>query len=174
MAGPNVIQQIDSEGNVYRASPKKVVVDVTLSLDTAIYAALEVLADTQVITNAFRAADIGGTLESVTVIDLDHLAAAADAMDLWFLDEDVSIGAENSAPNISDANAIKVHAKVSLVTADFIDFTGSRIACIGGLNRVLKPIAGTRNLAMAATCGAGAAPTHTAAGVVVRLGILQD
>jgi hypothetical protein len=95
------------------AQKKCVTVDVTLSLDTGIYAANEVLADTQVISNVFRANDVGGELESVTVIDIDYQTAANDAMTL----------------------------------------------CVGNLWRLLKPVTGTRNLAMAVTTGG--APTHT-------------
>jgi hypothetical protein len=109
---------VSPDGTVYEAgaqmAQKKCVrVDVTLSLDTGIYAANEVLADTQVISNVFRANDVGGELESVTVIDIDYQTAANDAMTL----------------------------------------------CVGNLRRLLKPVTGTRNLAVAVTTGG--APTHT-------------
>jgi hypothetical protein len=165
----------DDDGLIYRAQPKKAIVDVVLSLDTAGYTAGDVLADTQVVANAFHNIDVGGQLDSVTVIDFDHLTAANDAIDIYIIDDETSIGTENSVPSMSDAAAVKIQTKVSLVAGDFADFTNSRVGSVGNLKRVIRPKAGTKELYVAAVCGVGvAAAVHTASGIMLRLGILQD
>lgn len=145
-------------------------VDVTLSLDTSAYASGDVLADTQVVTNATRVADLGGIIHSVEVIDQDDQGAA---FDIYFLDSNVSMGTENSAPNISDANAAKIMARVQVGTGDYYDLGGVKIADMTGLGRIVKPASGTRNIYVAVVNGTGT-PTYTASGIILRIGILQD
>lgn len=144
-------------------------VDVTLSLDTSVYASGDVMADTQVVTNAVRVADGTGVLQSILVLDEDDQGLA---FDLIFIQDNVSLGTENAAPSITDAHARSILGLVSIASADFIDLGGARIATKTGLGLVVKPTSGTRNIYVAAiTRGA---PTHTASGVRLRLGFLQD
>jgi hypothetical protein len=62
LASSGEAKAVDNAELVAAVPAKKncVTVDVTLTMDTAIYAANEVLADTQVISNVFRANDVGG------------------------------------------------------------------------------------------------------------------
>lgn len=144
-------------------------IDVTLSLDTAAYASGDLMADTQVVTNAMRVNDGTGVLMSVTVIDEDDQGAA---FDLILLSANNTLGAENSPPSISDANARDILGFVSVLGADFVDLGGVKIATKTGVALTVKPSAGTRNLYVA-TVTRGA-PTYSAAGVRLRLGFALD
>ena len=83
--------------------PQTVVRNLTLSLDTSAYANNDLLADTQELANAVKVNDGWGTIESLTVIDQDD---QGQVFDVWILDANVTFGTENSAPSISDANAV--------------------------------------------------------------------
>lgn len=146
------------------------IVDVTLSLDTsAAYAAGDVLADTQVVSNAMRIINGHGLLSSVIVIDQDD---QKQPLDLVFLSANVSLGTENAAPSITDANALHVLGIVRVLATDYIDLGGVSVATVAGLTLGLQAASGTSDLYVAAlTQGA---PTHTASGLVLRLNIITD
>jgi len=135
---------------------------VTLSLDTSAYTAGDVLAATQ----SFDL-EQAAVLQSLVVIDKDDQKAA---LDLWFLDADVAIGAENSAPNLSDANAVNLLGRIPVAGADYFDFGGVSLAVYRDLYLPLRPALGTKLSYIAAVNGAGT-PTYTAAGLVIRLGL---
>jgi hypothetical protein len=144
-------------------------IDVTLSLDTAAYAAGDLMADTQAVTNAMRVNNGTGVLQSIQVLDEDDQGAA---FDIVLLSANNSLGTENAAPSVSDANARDILGFMSIAAGDYIDLGGCRIASKMGIGLVVKPAAGTRDLYLA-TITRGA-PTHTASGVRLRLGFLQD
>lgn len=159
------------EAHIGQVGGHTVYIDVTLTLDTSAYASGDVLADTQVVTNAMRANDLGGILQSVTVIDQDDQKAA---FDIYFLSANVSMGTENSAPSISDANALEIlGAPIQIAVSDYKDLGGVSIAGKDAIGKIVKPATGTRNLYVAVVNGTGA-PTYTASGVKLRLGFLQD
>lgn len=145
------------------------VVDVTLSLDTSAYASGDVLADTQVVTNAMRVADFGGVLKNLTLVDKDDQGAA---LDIYLLSANVVMGTENAAPSISDADSASILCRIPVGTSDYIDLGGVKVATLSGLDRAVKPASGTRSLYIAAVNGSGT-PTYTAAGLVVRLGFTR-
>lgn len=146
------------------------IVDVTLSLDTsAAYASGDVLADTQVVSNAMRIINGNGLLNSIVVIDEDD---QNQALDLVFMSANVSLGTENSAPSITDANARNILGIVRVNASDFVDLGGVDVATITGLTLGLQAASGTPDLYVAAiTRGT---PTHTAAGLRLRLNIITD
>ena len=156
------------------APGRHVIVDVALTLDTAAYVAADLMADTQAIANAARANDLGVVLESVTVIDVDNVTAANNAIDIYFLDANVSFGTENNAPTITGADLLKIQGKVSFVTADFVVMATKEFATKGNLGIGLKPAAGSRTIYFAVVVGTGAGPTHTAGGVTLRFAFRQD
>lgn len=154
------------ENHIGQAATPLSFVDVTLSLDTVAYASGDVLADTQVVTNAMRAADGLGILRSIALVDEDDQGVA---FDLYFFSANVSLGTENAAPNISDADARNFLGIVAIATTDWKDLGGVRVAYIDDIGMVVKPATGTRNIYVGAVNGAGT-PTFTAAGVTLRLG----
>ena len=145
------------------------VLDLTLSLDTNIYADGDVLADTQSLASFFRVAGGVTLLESVHVLDEDDQGIA---FDLIFLNASTSLGTENSAPNISDANARNIIGRVPVATGDYTDIGTSRVATVGALNRVLKAASDSTTIYVAAISrGTG---TYTAAGIRLKFGIKQS
>ncbi len=153
-----------------RVNGASVLLDVDLTLDTNIYASGDVLADTQIVSGAFRVGDGTGILQNMTVIDSDDQGAA---FDVYFLSSNVSMGTENAGPSISDANAKSIVSRVQVGTGDYYDLGGVKIAEVTGLARVLMATSGTKDLYVAVVNGTGT-PTYTATGVRLRLGILQD
>lgn len=159
------------ENHIGAVGGHTVYIDVTLSLDTSAYASGDVLADTQVVTNAMRVNDGMGVLQSVTVIDQDDQKAA---FYIYLLSANVSMGTENSAPSISDSDAVSIlGTPVAIGVSDYYDLGGVSVAGRDGLGKVVKPASGTRNLYVAVVNGTGT-PTYTASGVKLRLGFLQD
>lgn len=146
------------------------IVDVTLSLDiSAAYASGDVLADTQVVSNALRIINGNGLLNSVVVIDEDN---QKQGLDLLFMSSNVSIGTENSAVSITDANARNILGIVRVPMSDFVDLGGVAVAMITGLQIGLQAASGTPDLYVAAITRS--APTHTASGIRLRLNIITD
>jgi hypothetical protein len=144
-------------------------IDVTLSLDTSPYASGDLLADTQVVTSAIRLINGRARLQSVLIIDEDDQGVA---FDLYFLSANNTMGTENSAPSISDANARDILCRVPIATGDYYDLGGVRIADVHGLNRIIKAASGTTSIYVAAVNGSGT-PTYTASGLKLRIGIEQ-
>jgi hypothetical protein len=143
-------------------------IDVTLSLDTSAYGSGDLLADTQEIAGAFLTAGGYALLHSVTVLDEDDQGVA---FDLHFLQNSTSLGTENSAPNMSDANArSNIMCRVPIAAADYTDMGGFRVATVGSLNRMLKAASASTSLYVAAVNGSGT-PTFTASGLKLRIGL---
>lgn len=159
------------ENHIGSIGGNTVLMDVTLSADTSIFASGDVIADTQQVANALRVNDGTGTLKSLVLIDEDDQGAA---MDIYVFNGSGAMGTENSAPSISDANARNFLARIPVASGDWIDLGGVRIADLTALcGQVLKAASGTKDLYVAAVNGTGT-PTFTASGLKLRLGIFQD
>lgn len=144
-------------------------VDVTLSLDTSAYTAGDLIADTQEVASAVRAADAKGVLQSVVVIDEDDQGAA---IDLYFFSANVTMGTENSAPSISDANIRNLLGIVSVASGDYKDVGGAKVAVKSGIGMIVQPASGTDDIYVAVVSN-GSTPTYTASGVRLRIGVLS-
>ena len=152
-------------------APKIRKVEVTLSLDTSIYAAGDVLADSQVVAGAFRRINGTGLLVGMQVLDKDDQAAAS--MTFYLLNANVSIGTENAAPSISDANATKIMHKIDFASTEFTDLTGCKIATKDASD-ICLPISSVPNTSdMYIAAVTGGTPTQTASGITVIL-FIQD
>ncbi len=155
---------------VVQAVGKTTLFDVTLSLDTGIYASGDVLADTQVLTSLFRVSDGTGVLQSIQIIDQDDQKSA---FDIYYLSANNTMGTENSAPSISDANAVAVVGPFSVAVADYKDLGGVSVAKIANIGQPIIAVTGTSNGYIAVVNGTGT-PTYTASGIKLRLGVLLD
>lgn len=144
------------------------VFDVTLSLDTSPYADGDVLADTQELTGFFPSTTGARVLQNLLVLDEDDQGVG---FDLIFLNANVSLGTENSAPSITDANGRSIIGKVSVAAGDYIDIGGCRIADVTPIGKVLKAATGQTSLWVAAITRS-ATPTYTAAGLKLKLGVI--
>lgn len=142
------------------------IISVTLTLDTSAYASGDLLADTQEITNYVSIAGTSSYLQSLTVVDEDDQKVA---FDVYFLSSNVTMGTENSAPSISDANARSIQGYVSVGTADYKDIGGVSIASIKNIGLTLS---GSTGMWVAVVNGTGS-PTFTASGVKLILGFVR-
>lgn len=146
-------------------------IDVTLSLDTSVYASGDLLADTQEIVGAVSTKGGSALLHSVTVLDEDDQGVA---FDLHFLQNSTSLGTENSAPSITDANArSNFMCRVPIATGDYTDIGGFRVATVGNQNKIIKAASGSTSIYVAAINGSGT-PTFTASGLKLRIGLIQN
>jgi hypothetical protein len=103
------------------------ITSVDLSTPTGALADGDVMADSQIVNACLRAVDGTGTIINVTAIDD---ADQGFGIDLFFLDANVSIGTEDAAPSISDANAANILGWLRIAAADWIDLGGVRIASV--------------------------------------------
>jgi hypothetical protein len=157
------VTKLNSLGNtVHRA--------VTFSLNTSAYTASDLLAETQQIDGFFRVADGTGIIQSITLYDQDDQGVP---MTIYFLDANVSMGTENSAPSISDANALNILGWVDVLTGDWKDIGGVRVASIRNVGLPVKAASGTDDLYIAIVNGTGT-PTFTASGLKASIGALLD
>lgn len=147
---------------------KYVVKEVTLSLSTDQYAAGDVLAATQAVSAAFRSPGMGGRIKSLVVLDKDDKAGDLDVV---FLKTNVSIGTENAAVSVTDANADEVVGVVEVVEADYVDLVNSQIA-VKELDIVVEAPADSDDLYVAAI--SRDTDTYTASGITLKIGLIQD
>ena len=154
--------------------PMDEVFEVTLSLDTNVYADGDVLADTQEIANVFTVPGKCVILNSIFLLDKDDQGGA---LDLVFMRNATSLGTENAALNISDLNAGEIIGIVPIAAADYHDFINSQIVVKGpsdeGMGYILQPnaLGGT-----SAWIGAISRDTKTysASGILLKIGLLRS
>lgn len=143
-------------------------VDLVLSLHTSQYASGDVIAEVQEVANAVRDKNVCGLLKSLQVIDEDDQGAA---FDIYFFDSAVTIGAENGAPDVTDAEMRSLLGIVSVATADYKDVGGSKVASYKNIDLILKPGTDSTSVWIGVINGAGT-PTYTASGMRLRLGVM--
>ena len=150
---------------------KTVVKSLTMSTDTSAYASGDLIADTQQLDAALRVADGTGVLQSLTIIDED---AQGVAFYVLVMRTSTSLGSENSAPNISDANLTAgLIGIIPVATTDYVTCSGAKIACIRNIGMPIKAVSGTDDIYIAVLNGSGT-PTYTASGLEFVFGIQQD
>jgi len=91
------------------------ILDVTLTMDTAAYAQNDILAATQAIAGAVP----NGSSAILTSIRLVDYAKNNAALELWFLDSNVVIGAENAAENAADSISTALLTVVDFAATDY-------------------------------------------------------
>lgn len=174
-AGTNNIGDVDiatitaGETHIGEVGGNSSVFPVTFSLDTSAYASGDVLADSQQMDACLRKTDGTGLLQSVVLNDKDD---QGQALDIVILSTSASIGTENAAVSISDANADAILAIIPVQASDWIDLGGCRVAHLRNLGVPVKAVSGTDDLYVALISrGTG---TYTASGITGRFGFLRD
>ena len=145
-------------------------INLTFSLDTNAYASGDLLADTQELASAVRASDGYAVLTAIELNDEDDQGVA---MYVVLLDANVSLGTENSAPSISDANARNILSIVPVATTDWQDLGGVRVATLRNLSIPVKSASGSTSIYVGLLNGTGT-PTFTAAGIRGRFTFDQN
>jgi len=147
---------------------KTVPFDVTLTLDTAIYASGDVLTDTAPVALPRMPPDnpaaLYAEITSVQVLDEDNQGIA---LDLVFLKTNVSLGTKNAAVSISDANAREIVGIVPVAAADYKALANSQQA-FPQFNPIPMALPAAAFYVAAISRGAG---TYSAAGVRLRIGV---
>ena len=157
------------ENHLGEVGHKTTMTAITFSLDTNIYADGDVLADTQVLAACLRVNDGTGVILDAIFNDEDDQGIAFDVL---ILNANTSIGTENSAPNISDANARTIIGRFPVTTLDWYDLGGVRIANIPNIGIGVKGATGADDIYIALVSrGAG---TYSASGITGYFKILCD
>ncbi len=145
------------------------IIDVTFSGDGAAYVAGDVLGTTQTLANAMS--EVGGTgvLQSIRLLSEDDLALAIDVV---IFQVTQTLGTDNAAVDITDANARDILGHVSIVTGDYIDLINSRSATVRNIDLGVQSATNSRDLFIGLILRAGG--TYTANSVRIRLTFLQD
>jgi hypothetical protein len=141
---------------------------VTLVVDTAIYTSGDVMSATQQIPSA--AFDKNSPMMLQSLIAIDESDNAGLSFDVFLMRGNQSFGAFNSPPTLSDAGARDVLAKISVLTTDWKDLGGVKIAFYGGLGLPVLPETDTQNLYVATVITAGTPTFATASDVKLRMG----
>jgi hypothetical protein len=148
-----------------------IVFDVTASTDTAAYASGDLIADTQQLDAFFNKADGRGVINSITIIDEE---AQAVKFYILFHSTNTSMGSENSAANISDANASAgIQGIVTVETTDWVTISGTSVACIKNIGLPVKAVSGTDDLYFSIVNATGT-PDWDADSLKLRIGALLD
>jgi hypothetical protein len=176
-AGDNNIGNVDvatitaGETHIGEVGGKSVAFSVTLSTDTSAYASGDLIADTQIMNGFFRKADGTGVVQTITIIDED---AQGVALYVLFMRTSTSMGSENSAPNISDANLTAgLLGIVAVATTDYVTLSGAKVATIKNIGIPVVAATGTDDLYIAVLNSTGT-PTYTASGLEMVIGGLLD
>jgi hypothetical protein len=149
-----------------------VISTITMTADTSIMAAAEIIADTQQLDAAFRISDGTGVLQSMTVFDPDDNTAFA--FDVYIHSTSTSMGTENQGITITDANAAAgILGVVSFTTSDAKDLINGRMYHKSNIGLPIKAASGTDDLYVSIVNGSGT-PTFAGGSIPIRLGILRD
>jgi len=174
-SGDPVIPQVAStptasEVHVGEISTPGDLIAITATLDTNAYASGDLIAETQAITNAMRVVGGRGILQSLMLFDQDDQGAA---LTLYILGSNVTMGTENSAPSISDANALAILGLIDIATTDYKDLGGVKVASVKNIGIYCESAADSRDLYFAIVNSTGT-PTYSAGGLKLAFGFLQD
>jgi hypothetical protein len=150
---------------------KSNVYQVTPSTDTAAYASGDLIADTQQMDAFFRVADGTGVIQSITITDEE---AQNVKFYIIFMKTSTSLGSENSAPNISDANLSAGYlGHVTVETTDWITVSGCSVATKLNIGMPVEAVSGTDDLYFAILNATGA-PDWDADSLKLNIGVLLD
>lgn len=144
---------------------------ITMSTDTGAYASGDLIADTQQFDAFFRKADGTGVINTITVTEKDAQGAAFYVI---IHRTSTSMGTENSAPNITDANLVAgIQHIVAFATTDFVTVSGTKIATKANLGLPVMAVSGTDDLYFSILNSTGT-PTYASGEIQLGIGVLLD
>jgi hypothetical protein len=158
------------------ASPVQVrspsdLIPIAPTIDTAIYAAGDVLFATTAVANITRANDERAVLLSLTGIDKSK---QKPAFTLFFYQTNVTSAAANAANNISDADAANLLGFVRVASTDWIDLANNSMFSLKGINLLLEAAGGTTTVYIVGVLDAGTPTFAAASDLVLKLGVVQS
>jgi hypothetical protein len=144
---------------------------ITMSTDTGAYASGDLIADTQQYDAFFRKTDGTGVINTITITEKD---AQGVAYYIIFHRTSTSMGSENSAPNISDANLVAgIQHIVTVSASDFVTVSGTKIATLKNLGLPVMAVSGTDDLYISILNSTGT-PTYASGEIQLGIGVLLD
>jgi hypothetical protein len=141
-------------------------------LDTAIYAAGDVLAATALITNVMRVNDGRANLFSLTGIDKSK---QKPAMTILFYQTNVTSAAANAANAMSDADQLNLLGFHRILATDWIDYANNSICGFKGPTApgiLLEAVSGSKDVYAVCILDAGT-PTFAVGDLMFKLGVVQ-
>jgi DNA-binding phage protein len=143
--------------------------DTTAVSTSPAYTAGDAVGGLRTLANAVLTAGTG-VLESITVLDRANQKAALEI--LIFDANPTAATITDNAAFVYSTDDLKVLARISVGTADYITLNSKAVALIRGIGAVLKAASGTSLYAAVVTTGT---PTFAATtDVQIIFGILQD
>lgn len=140
---------------------------VTPVMDTAIYANNELAWIPIRVPNFFLSPLDSVCLQSVAILDK---AVQSVAIDLIFLNKNVSMGTLNGAFAPADADAESIVGQQAVAAADYRSYVNSSYAQLGNLWKVLTGGGVDNDLWLAGAIRSGT-PTYAAGSLVIQLGV---
>jgi len=130
----------------------------------------DVIADTQLVdADFFSALHQTAIVQSLQVFDGDDQAAG---IEIVLLNADNSMGTENAAIDITDANALAITGVVEVATGDYFDFIGHQYAQ-PQFNPFVIAAASTASRGLWAAVISRGSPTYAGSLLRMRLGTIQ-
>lgn len=144
---------------------------ITMSADTGVLASGDLIADTQQYDAFFRKTDGTGVINSITIAEKDAQGAAYY---IYIHRTSTSMGTENNAPNISDANFVAgIQHIISVATTDFVAVSGVKVATLRNLGLPVMAVSGTDDLYFSIVNSTGT-PTYASGEIQLGIGVLLD
>lgn len=150
-----------------------VIITPTLTVDTAIYAALDIIGGKLTLTNAMRKKAGSGILHSITITDDDNEKAAFDI--LLFGADLTGTVADQGAYAHSSADLTNFLGRVQVLASDYLTVVTGSLAVVHLRNLAIPVRSSTTSTNLYALIIATGTPTYTAAtDLKIRFGILRD
>lgn len=144
------------------------VVEVEVNVDTAAHAAADVLfqpTEVPLIVNPNGIA----VVTSVVLTDFDDQGVS---INLLFLREPISVGANNAAMTISNTELEHVLGHVVIAATDYLDLTNNQVATMRGIGLALLPDPSAKQSVWIAG-QATAAQTYAGGKLLLKIGVLR-
>ena len=144
-------------------------IDVTPTCDTSGTDDADVLFDYVEIPNCVSVAQGSCLLHSIQLLDIDDVGGA---IDLVFQTDNTALGTIDAAVSIADADAADILGYVSL--SSYFDGIAWQMSTKTNIGLIMKAASGTSSIYVAGVNRNGASVTHTASGIVLRIGVIKD
>ena len=163
-------------GGEFLSSDKKLnlmkvdIVSITPGTTTNACSDGEIIWDNEKLENLVGVKGGSCILQSVTLIDDDDHGGA---IDLVFFNASSSLGTEGSA--VSAADGAVPDAILGVVTvSNYFDGVNWKVGTKNNIGLVLKAASDSRDIYVGAVNRSGGALTYTAAGLLLKVGVVQD
>ena len=148
-------------------------IDIATVADVEAHADDDVIVQSVEIPNAASTEGGCGIIESIMLLDADD---EAPAVDILFSSTDTALASgSGEAVNISDANAAAIFGFVSIVSGDYTDLIGSKLASKANIGLIYRAGTDTTSIYMHIINRSGGTYTPAGAGdIKVRVGLVKD